>query len=69
MVLKFGVKGIKVCVFGCLVGVEIVCIEWYMEGRVFLYILRVKIDYGFVEVMMVYGIIGVKVWIFKGEVL
>ena len=43
--------------------------EWYMEGRVPLHTLRAKIDYGFAEAMTTYGIIGVKVWIFKGEVL
>lgn len=64
-----GVKGIKVEVSGCLGGVEIVCFEWYCEGCVFLYIFCVDIDYVILEVVIIYGIIGVKVWIFKGEVL
>ncbi|GAA7825406.1 30S ribosomal protein S3 [Helicobacter pylori] len=67
--LKSGAKGIKVRVSGRLAGAEIARTEWYMEGRVPLHTLRAKIDYGFAEAMTVYGIIGVKVWIFKGEVL
>ncbi len=67
--LKSGTKGIKVRVSGRLAGAEIARTEWYMEGRVPLHTLRAKIDYGFAEAMTVYGIIGVKVWIFKGEVL
>ncbi|WP_104712100.1 30S ribosomal protein S3 [Helicobacter cetorum] len=67
--LKSGAKGVKVRVSGRLAGAEIARTEWYMEGRVPLHTLRAKIDYGFAEAMTVYGIIGVKVWIFKGEVL
>lgn len=67
-VMCLGVLGIKVNVGGCFNGVEIVCLEWYCEGCVLLYILCVDIDYGFVEVKMIYGIIGIKVWIYKGEV-
>lgn len=68
-VMCLGVKGIKVEVSGCLGGVEIVCIEWYCEGCVLLYILCVDIDYNIFEVYIIYGVIGVKVWIFKGEIL
>lgn len=67
--LKSGAKGIKVKVSGRLAGAEMARTEWYMEGRVPLHTLRAKIDYGFAEAMTTYGIIGVKVWIFKGEVL
>ncbi|WP_121020226.1 30S ribosomal protein S3 [Helicobacter vulpis] len=67
--MKAGARGIKVRVSGRLAGAEIARTEWYMEGRVPLHTLRAKIDYGFAEAMTVYGIIGVKVWVFKGEVL
>lgn len=67
--MKSGAKGIKVKVSGRLAGAEMARTEWYMEGRVPLHTLRAKIDYGFAEAMTTYGIIGVKVWIFKGEVL
>ncbi|WP_104743921.1 30S ribosomal protein S3 [Helicobacter cinaedi] len=67
--MKAGAKGIKVKVSGRLAGAEMARTEWYMEGRVPLHTLRAKIDYGFAEAMTTYGIIGVKVWIFKGEVL
>lgn len=67
--IKSGAKGIKVKVSGRLAGAEMARTEWYMEGRVPLHTLRAKIDYGFAEAMTTYGIIGVKVWIFKGEVL
>ncbi|MCI7485189.1 MAG: 30S ribosomal protein S3 [Helicobacter sp.] len=67
--LKNGAKGIKIKVSGRLAGAEMARTEWYMEGRVPLHTLRAKIDYGFAEAMTTYGIIGVKVWIFKGEVL
>ena len=67
--LKAGAKGIKVQVAGRLNGVEMARTEWYLEGRVPLHTLRAKIDYGFAEALTTYGIIGVKVWIFKGEVL
>jgi small subunit ribosomal protein S3 len=66
---KAGVKGIKVQVAGRLGGAEMARTEWYLEGRVPLHTLRAKIDYGFAEALTTYGIIGVKVWIFKGEVL
>ena len=67
--IKAGAKGIKVSVAGRLGGAEMARTEWYLEGRVPLHTLRAKIDYGFVEAHTTYGIIGVKVWIFKGEVL
>jgi len=66
---KAGAKGIKVQVAGRLGGAEMARTEWYLEGRVPLHTLRAKIDYGFAEAHTTYGIIGVKVWIFKGEVL
>lgn len=67
--MKTGAKGIKVKISGRLAGAEMARTEWYMEGRIPLHTLRAKIDYGFAEAMTTYGIIGVKVWIFKGEVL
>ncbi len=67
--MKSGAKGIKVKVSGRLGGAEMAREEWYMEGRVPLHTLRAKIDYGFAEALTTYGIIGIKVWIFKGEVL
>ncbi len=69
MAMKSGAKGIKVKVSGRLAGAEMARTEWYMEGRVPLHTLRAKIDYGFAEAITTYGIIGVKVWIFKGEIL
>ncbi|WP_297191848.1 30S ribosomal protein S3 [uncultured Campylobacter sp.] len=66
---KSGAKGIKVSVSGRLGGAEMARTEWYLEGRVPLHTLRAKIDYGFAEARTTYGNIGVKVWIFKGEVL
>jgi small subunit ribosomal protein S3 len=66
---RSGAKGIKVAVAGRLGGAEMARTEWYLEGRVPLHTLRAKIDYGFAEAHTQYGIIGVKVWIFKGEVL
>jgi small subunit ribosomal protein S3 len=66
---RSGAKGIKVSVSGRLGGAEMARTEWYLEGRVPLHTLRAKIDYGFAEANTTYGIIGVKVWIFKGEVL
>lgn len=66
---RSGAKGIKVSVSGRLGGAEMARTEWYLEGRVPLHTLRAKIDYGFAEAHTQYGIIGVKVWIFKGEVL
>ncbi|WP_457603139.1 30S ribosomal protein S3 [Nitratifractor sp.] len=67
--LKSGAKGIKVQVAGRLGGAEMARTEWYLEGRVPLHTLRAKIDYGFAEALTTYGNIGIKVWIFKGEVL
>jgi len=69
LALKAGAKGIKVQCAGRLGGAEMARTEWYLEGRVPLHTLRAKIDYGFAEALTTYGIIGVKVWIFKGEVL
>ena len=69
MALKFGAKGIKITCAGRLGGAEMSRTEWYREGRVPLHTLRADIDYGFAEAMTTYGIIGVKVLIFKGEVL
>lgn len=66
---KAGTKGIKVCVAGRLGGAEMARTEWYLEGRVPLHTLRARIDYGFAEARTTYGNIGVKVWIFKGEIL
>ncbi|MEW5757749.1 MAG: 30S ribosomal protein S3 [Pseudomonadota bacterium] len=66
--LRLGAKGIKVTVAGRLNGAEIARTEWYREGRVPLHTFRADIDYGFAEAKTTYGIIGVKVWIFKGEV-
>jgi small subunit ribosomal protein S3 len=67
--LRQGALGIKVCVSGRLGGAEIARSEWYREGRVPLHTFRADIDYGFAEAHTTYGVIGVKVWIFKGEVL
>jgi small subunit ribosomal protein S3 len=67
--MKFGAKGIKIFTAGRLGGAEMARREWYREGRVPLHTLRADIDYGFAESSTTYGVIGVKVWIFKGEVL
>ncbi|MDD2499367.1 MAG: 30S ribosomal protein S3 [Geobacter sp.] len=67
--LKFGAKGIRITCSGRLGGAEMSRTEWYREGRVPLHTLRADIDYGFAEAMTTYGIIGVKVLIFKGEIL
>lgn len=69
MALKFGAKGIRIACSGRLGGAEMSRREWYREGRVPLHTLRADIDYGLAEAKTTYGIIGVKVWIFKGEVL
>lgn len=69
MALKFGAQGIKINCSGRLGGAEMSRTEWYREGRVPLHTLRADIDYGFAEAKTTYGIIGVKVLIFKGEVL
>jgi len=66
--MRFGAKGIKVCCSGRLGGAEMARREWYKEGRIPLHTLRADIDYGFAEALTTYGIIGVKVWIFHGEV-
>jgi len=67
--MKFGAKGIKVHCGGRLGGAEMARREWYREGRVPLHTLRADVDYGFAEAFTTYGAIGVKCWIFKGEVL
>ncbi len=67
--MRLGAQGVKIMVAGRLNGAEIARSEWYREGRVPLHTLRADIDYGFAEAETTYGIIGVKVWIFKGEVL
>jgi small subunit ribosomal protein S3 len=66
--MRLGAGGIKINIAGRLNGAEIARNEWYREGRVPLHTLRADIDYGFAEAKTTYGIIGVKVWIFKGEV-
>ena len=66
--MRLGAEGIKVMVAGRLNGAEIARSEWYREGRVPLHTLRADIDYGLAEARTTYGVIGVKVWIFKGEV-
>ncbi len=66
--LKSGAKGIKIAVSGRVGGTDIARTEWYKEGRVPLHTFRADIDYGFAESLTVYGIIGVKVWIYKGDV-
>jgi small subunit ribosomal protein S3 len=67
--MKFGAKGIRVASSGRLGGAEMARYEWYREGRVPLHTLRADIEYGTAEAKTTYGIIGVKCWIFKGEVL
>ena len=67
--MRLGAQGVKINVAGRLNGAEIARTEWYREGRVPLHTLRADIDYGFAEAATTYGIIGVKVWIFKGEVI
>jgi small subunit ribosomal protein S3 len=66
--MRLGALGVKVNVAGRLNGAEIARSEWYREGRVPLHTLRADIDYGFAEALTTYGIIGIKTWIFKGEV-
>ena len=65
--LKVNAKGIRVCCAGRLNGAEIARTEWYLQGRLPLHTLRADIDYGFAEAFTTYGLIGVKVWIYKGE--
>ncbi|OGL45022.1 MAG: 30S ribosomal protein S3 [Candidatus Schekmanbacteria bacterium RBG_16_38_10] len=67
--LRFGAQGIKITCAGRLGGAEIARTEWFREGRVPLHTIRADIDYGVAEARTTYGIIGVKVWIFKGEIL
>ncbi|MGB3712053.1 MAG: 30S ribosomal protein S3 [Erythrobacter sp.] len=67
--LRLGAEGIKIVCGGRLGGAEIARVEWYREGRVPLHTLRAHIDYGETEALTAYGIIGIKVWIFKGEIL
>ncbi|MBI4665576.1 MAG: 30S ribosomal protein S3 [Nitrospinae bacterium] len=66
--MRFGAKGIRVNASGRLAGAEIARMEWYREGRVPLHTIRADIDFGFAEAKTTYGIIGVKVWLFRGEV-
>ncbi len=66
--MRLGAGGIKVNIAGRLNGAEIARSEWYREGRVPLHTLRADIDYGFAEARTTYGVLGVKVWIFKGEI-
>jgi len=66
--MRIGAEGIKINVSGRLNGAEIARNEWYREGRVPLHTLRANVDYGFAEALTTYGILGVKVWIYKGEV-
>jgi small subunit ribosomal protein S3 len=66
--MRIGAEGIKINVSGRLNGAEIARNEWYREGRVPLHTLRADVDYGFAEAKTTYGILGVKVWIYKGEV-
>ncbi|MGH8519965.1 MAG: 30S ribosomal protein S3 [Gammaproteobacteria bacterium] len=67
--MRLGAQGVKIHVAGRLNGAEIARSEWYREGRVPLHTLRADIDYGLAEAKTTYGVIGVKVWIFKGEVI
>jgi len=67
--LRFGCKGIKVRVSGRLNGAEIARSEWYLQGQLPLHTLRADIDYGFAEAHTTYGVIGIKTWIYKGEIL
>jgi len=67
--LRFGCKGIKVRVSGRLNGAEIARSEWYLQGQLPLHTLRADIDYGFSEAYTTYGVIGIKTWLYKGEIL
>ena len=67
--MRLGAQGVKIMSSGRLNGAEIARCEWYREGRVPLHTIKADIDYGFSEANTTYGIIGVKVWIYKGEVL
>jgi small subunit ribosomal protein S3 len=66
--MRLGAQGIKIMSSGRLNGIEIARTEWYREGRVPLHTLRADIDYGVAEASTTYGIIGIKVWVFKGEI-
>jgi small subunit ribosomal protein S3 len=67
--LRYGCKGIKVRVSGRLNGAEIARSEWYLQGQLPLHTLRADIDYGFAEARTTYGVIGIKTWVYKGEIL
>jgi small subunit ribosomal protein S3 len=67
--LRFGCKGIKVRVSGRLNGAEIARSEWYLQGQLPLHTLRADVDYGFAEAHTTYGVIGIKAWLYKGEIL
>src|SRR3989454_10894981 len=67
--LRFGCKGIKVRVSGRLNGAEIARSEWYLQGQLPLHTLRADIDYGFTEAHTTYGVIGIKAWVYRGEIL
>jgi small subunit ribosomal protein S3 len=67
--MRLGAQGIKIMCAGRLNGIEIARTEWYREGRVPLHTLRADIDYGLAEARTTYGVIGIKVWVFKGEVM
>ncbi|HYA21376.1 MAG TPA: 30S ribosomal protein S3 [Burkholderiales bacterium] len=67
--MRLGAQGIKIASSGRLNGIEIARSEWYREGRVPLHTLRADIDYGFAEAKTTYGVIGIKVWVFKGELM
>ena len=67
--MRLGAQGIKIMSAGRLNGIEIARYEWYREGRVPLHTLRADIDYGFSEAKTTYGVIGVKVWVYKGDTL
>jgi small subunit ribosomal protein S3 len=67
--MRLGALGIRINAAGRLGGAEIARTEWYREGRVPLHTLRADIDYGFSEAHTTYGVCGIKVWVFKGEIL
>lgn len=67
--MRFGAQGIKVMCSGRLAGAEIARTEWYREGRVPLHTFRADIDYGFAEARTTYGVIGIKVWLYHGDIL
>ena len=67
--LRLGAEGIRITCGGRLGGAEIARVEWYREGRVPLHTLRANVDYAEAEALTAYGVIGIKVWVFKGEIL